>query len=72
MKGDIDRAISDFSKAIQLNPDNAQAYYNRAVARFNKGMYDESWEDLQRIGASDIKIDPVFLERLKKKTGRRP
>jgi tetratricopeptide (TPR) repeat protein len=32
-----DKAISDYSKAIELKPDFADAYYNRGLAYFRKG-----------------------------------
>jgi Flp pilus assembly protein TadD len=32
MLDDIDRAILDFDRAIQLEPDNAVRYYNRGIA----------------------------------------
>ena len=28
VKGDHDRAIADYTKAVALNPNNAEAYYN--------------------------------------------
>jgi tetratricopeptide (TPR) repeat protein len=33
-KGDLDRAIADFSEAIRLNPRHAVAFYNRGVAYY--------------------------------------
>jgi len=36
-KGDYDLAISDFTKAIEINPRDAEAYYNRGVAYYHKG-----------------------------------
>ena len=31
-KGDYDRAIADYNRAIQIDPDNAVAYNNRGIA----------------------------------------
>ena len=36
-RGDDDRAITDFSKAIELDSQNADAYNNRGMAYFRKG-----------------------------------
>ena len=36
-KGDFVRAIADFDKAIEVEPDDAEAYRNRAVAYRIKG-----------------------------------
>src|SRR6266550_2684360 len=35
--GDLDGAISDYTRAIELKPDYARAYYNRAVTKQAKG-----------------------------------
>ncbi len=45
-KGEYDQAISEFTKAIEINPRLADAYYNRAVACDNKGFYDQAISDL--------------------------
>ena len=47
-KGKHDRAISDYDKAIELNPRYAKAYYNRGLAWFRKGSYDRSCHDFQK------------------------
>jgi Flp pilus assembly protein TadD len=36
-KGDLDRAIADYTEAIRLSPKFARAYYNRGVAEKRKG-----------------------------------
>ena len=32
-KGDLEGAIADYTKAIELDPNSADGYYNRGVAR---------------------------------------
>ena len=44
-KGDMDRAIADFSEAIRLNPLLARAYHDRGVAYRAKGDYRRSVAD---------------------------
>jgi tetratricopeptide (TPR) repeat protein len=35
-KGEFDRAIADYTEAIRLDPDYAEAYYNRSSSPFPK------------------------------------
>ena len=44
-KGDYDQAIADFSRAIELNPDNAEYWHDRGAAYFRKGDYDQAIAD---------------------------
>ncbi len=39
-----DRAIEDCNQAIKLNPDNADAFSNRAAAYRTKGQYERAIE----------------------------
>ena len=65
-----DQALSDFSKAIELNPGYAEAYYNRGIAYYFKKEYDKSWEDIKRAQDLGYKIPAEFLNDLWKASGR--
>ena len=43
--GEVERAIEDYTKAIELNPKFAQAYYQRGVAYSKKGEVECAIED---------------------------
>jgi len=47
-KKDYDKAIADYSKAVDLNPQFAEAYYNRGVAYSVKKKFDACKEDLDK------------------------
>ncbi|MBG1259638.1 tetratricopeptide repeat protein [Nostoc sp. BAE] len=46
------RAIEDFNQAIKINPNLAEAYYNRGSVRFNLGDKQGAIADLQK--AADL------------------
>jgi tetratricopeptide (TPR) repeat protein len=48
LKGDIDRAISDYTKAIELNPNYAPAYNSRGRAYTSKGDYLRAVADVTK------------------------
>ena len=52
---DFDRAISDYSEAIQLDPMNAIALHNRGLAYANKSQNDEAITDYSEA----IRLDPT-------------
>ncbi len=54
-KGELDLAIKDFDKAIELNPDYAEAYNNRGNVYDEKGDFDKAIVDFNI--AINIKSD---------------
>jgi protein O-mannosyl-transferase len=69
-KGDFDQALSDYNKAIELDPDYAGAYVNRSAVYFEKQEYAKSREDVNKAQILGYKVDPGFIEQLKKASGR--
>ncbi len=53
-KGELDRAIANFDKAIALNPKFADAYNNRGVAYFGQGDKEKAIADFRNA----LEIDP--------------
>jgi tetratricopeptide (TPR) repeat protein len=44
-RDDYDKAIADYTKAIEINPKYADAYINRSIAWGKKGDYDKTTAD---------------------------
>ncbi|HEY0763913.1 MAG TPA: tetratricopeptide repeat protein [Pyrinomonadaceae bacterium] len=53
-KGDSEAAITEYDKAIILDPDNANAFINRGKARANKGTLDAAIADYDKA----LSLDP--------------
>jgi len=69
--GDYSAAIKNYTKAIALNPGYAQAYHRRAGAYFAKRDYDNAWVNVKACRKLGVRVDPVFLDELRKTSGRR-
>lgn len=48
-KGDLDRAIKDYSQAIKLAPDDPDGYNNRGLALLDKRKFDEAIVDFTKL-----------------------
>ena len=53
--GIFDRAVGDYSKALQLNPNDAKAYLNRGSMRVARGDVRDGLPDFDRA----IELDPT-------------
>jgi tetratricopeptide (TPR) repeat protein len=54
--GDLDRAISDYTEAIRLDPNNARGYYNRGDIYRERNL-DRAIADL----TAAIRLDPKYV-----------
>jgi tetratricopeptide (TPR) repeat protein len=57
-KKDNDRAIADYSKAIELNQQNANAYFDRGNAYLGKNDHDRAIVDYSKA----IELNPQYAE----------
>ena len=71
VKGDLEGAISDFSRALKLNPRHAGVYANRGLARLLQGKKPEAEKDFANCLALDPSLKP-FLERRVAEVTNRP
>jgi tetratricopeptide (TPR) repeat protein len=65
-KRDYDRTILGFTKAIELNPDYAKAYHNRAVAYSYNQDYDKAWADVKMCRKLGMQVHARFIKDLQK------
>jgi Tfp pilus assembly protein PilF len=56
--GQWDKTIADFSRAIEIDPKYAKAWYDRGVAYGNLGQWDMALDDF----SNAIGIDPKFTD----------
>ncbi len=63
--GDYRGAIQDYNKAIQLNPDYANAYYNRGIAKARLGDYRGAIQDYNKA----IQLNPDDAEAYNNRGG---
>ena len=62
-KGDIDKAIVNYSKAIELDSDYAEAYHERGNAYVLKGDFDHVLEDYTKVLELEPHYGPVYYNR---------
>ena len=63
-KGEFDLAIDNYNKAIQLNPDFAEAFNNRGLMYFIKGEFDLAMDDYD----TAIQLNPFFFTAWKNRS----
>ncbi|MGA1826355.1 MAG: tetratricopeptide repeat protein [bacterium] len=57
-EGDHDRTMADYTKAIEINPKDADAYYHRGLILMNGGEYSQAIADFTKA----IEIDPKYAD----------
>jgi len=62
-KGELDRAITDFDRAIKLKSDYLAAFGARAAAYSRKGLFDRAIADLDVVVKADPKNAALVRER---------
>ena len=60
-RGEFDRAIENFTKAIELNSNYAAAYNNRGTVQLQLREWEEAKSDLTVARAMGINIIAMFL-----------
>jgi len=53
-KGDLDPAIADYTKVIQIDPAYSPAYYHRGIANESRAQYDQAIADFSKA----VEINP--------------
>lgn len=66
----IDKALADFSKAIECKSDYAEGYQIRAGCYYIKEQYDCAWRDIHKAEELGFSVEPKLIEELKKASGR--
>ena len=59
-KGDLERAVADYTEVIRLSPSFAPAYVNRGVCYTRGGKHDEAISDYTEA----IRLDPAIARAI--------
>jgi formylglycine-generating enzyme required for sulfatase activity len=62
-KFEYNRAIKEFTRALDLKPDQASAYYYRGIVYYEKGDYDHAIEDFTEA----IRLNPNYAQAYQKR-----
>ena len=61
--GEHEKAISDFSKALDLKPDYVEAYYNLGTAKLKIGKFKEAIDDFDKVLELDADYPQAYYSR---------
>jgi tetratricopeptide (TPR) repeat protein len=65
--GNFNDALYDFSKSIDINPNNAEPYYGRGKVRMIKNEWESAVQDFDATLKREVALQPLhWLARLKK------
>ncbi len=63
MKNEFDTAIIDYTNAIELNPEYAEAYNNRGIAYLSNGDFDNAIADYTEAVEFDPELTDAYKDR---------
>ena len=58
--GNLNEALVDFTKVIELNPTNPAGYHNRAVCFYQLKEYNKAWEGVRKAEELGAKVIPSY------------
>jgi tetratricopeptide (TPR) repeat protein len=64
-----DQAVSELSRTLEKNPQNARAYYERALVYYDKGAYDKARQDARKAQRLGYEVPAEFLRLLSEAPG---
>lgn len=62
-KNELDKAFSNYTRALETDPENAEAYYNRGNAWAQKGEWDKALVDYTRALEINPEMEHVYCNR---------
>lgn len=68
--GDYPHALTDYDKALALDPKQKDVFVGRAVIHLMNKDYDKCWVDVHQAESLGGQFWPAFMEGLKKGSGR--
>jgi tetratricopeptide (TPR) repeat protein len=69
--GHFDDAVNDSTLALDINPNLAFAYETRAIGHYARNTYNEAWRDVRKAQSMGHRVDPNFLDNLRRASGVR-
>ena len=63
LKGDYNRALEDFNRALEIDPNSADVINEIGVVHFRQQKYEEAYADLNRAAELDARNETVAANR---------
>ncbi len=63
VKGEFEQAFADYTKVIELNPTNADAYFNRGLALYNQKKFQLSIIDYDKAAELNPEDSAIYFNR---------
>ncbi len=63
LEGKFNEAVAQYSKALELNPNYANAYYNRGWVYYQLTNYTDCVRDMSKVIAYDDTFQPAYMMR---------